>query len=263
MTMRSFNNREKMSKARSPAPELSMTMGTRGMPRRAVFMGALAAKRAHWRSIVTGDSRGSACLLEWLKGSRGAMKFVNGRGGLIGRFTDPAIYWNVPRAAARAQCVSTCARNPHMKTRPQSSRTFAQCARPGTLRHSSTCLATSQSVLNRRAEAAHQGTPRGSTPGGDHEEHSSTACCGSQGAPEVADRGVRQRRGVRFSLRLNGPPTFGPAGRHPLYPSLVTPSEMACYCVKRGVSVGRRSSLISGFGRKVQVIQNSSPSRSR
>ena len=50
MMMRSFSSLEKMSKARSPMPLLSMTIGTRGMPRLAVFMRGVARRRA-WRSM--------------------------------------------------------------------------------------------------------------------------------------------------------------------------------------------------------------------
>jgi hypothetical protein len=51
MMMRSFNKRLKMSKARSPIPLLSMTMGTKGMPRLAVFMRGVARRRA-WRISI-------------------------------------------------------------------------------------------------------------------------------------------------------------------------------------------------------------------
>ena len=56
MMMRSFNKRLKMSKARSPIPEDSMTIGTKGMPRFAVFMRGVARRRA-WRSMFFVFSR--------------------------------------------------------------------------------------------------------------------------------------------------------------------------------------------------------------
>ena len=56
MMMRSFSKPLKMSKARSPIPEDSMTMGTKGMPRFAVFMRGVARRRA-WRSMFFVFSR--------------------------------------------------------------------------------------------------------------------------------------------------------------------------------------------------------------